>query len=1560
MNQDLDDRLIPNGEYRSAENISVGKSEADDIGALENIKGNFFKTSFGLNNNNLKVIGYYSDEPNNRFIVFLTDYNDTGSNPTLPSSGNACYIYQFNPANNNVNLLVSGVFLNFSISNPITGVDLIEDLLFFTDNRNQPRKINLETAINIPGYYYQETDISVAKYNPYQGISLLNRVKKTTTTATTTNTIAIADTSLIKKGMSVVQYGNAAIQPQDYIYVVSIIANTSVTINKSLSVLAGDVYFFSSTMSGEEITFDFNGGVAWPGDPQFLEDKFVRFSYRFKFDDGEYSIIAPFTQIGFIPKQKGYFLEGNENAAYRSTILEFMENGVQDIKLKIPLPDVQANIGIASTSTYKIIAIDILYKESDGISTKVLETIESFGSSSTDNTLVYDYQSRKPFRTLPTDQTVRVYDKVPVKALGQAVSGNRVIYGNFLDKYTSPRLLNYRVAVSPKSTSGIGFDNWAEYPNHSLKQNRTYQVGFILADKYGRQSDVILSNVDATIETDSGVVYGGSTVYAPYNSNNTNPNVRDWFGNALRVIVNNPGIQSGIEGNPSTSGTTNGQSGLYANPISDGFDISGITPTINTPTTIPIMNVPGFKYEFTATSSGGTVIANWGTRGGVSSTCQTPCSIDMAATLAITNGGTGYTVGDNLATTTLTGTGSNMKINILSVGFGGVITSAVVGGFSSSGGVNYFENDTIQPIQGTNTTSTITITANTGTLANIQVGDVITTSIAANSHLNGAVVTAILGSNSAGGLSPFAAWAVQINKPTAPGYVGPQGGDTTTYPLTFSRGGSVPAGIPVKGSFLRGEYIDYVEIEKITITGSVYTVYTKSEINESLYSLSVPASSPDNKFAYNINPEGWYSYKIVVKQQQQDYYNVYLPGILAGYPGQPQITSASTNAASVANTTLQFTNGSALQNNNDAIQVGMRVSGPNQASGTIVGDPTIVAKISKTDFRLSTNQTLNANLNLQFTPLEDLALFPINEIGKTANIVLINDNINKVPRDLLEVGPDQKQFRSSVQLFGRVTNNGLNYNSQYFPGTLSDTVVSISTASDSNINRSTILDQNYSNLYQFDTNPLIARVEVQTQAIVSAVGFDEPAGEATNVTLATAPTPAIEVGMIVVNNQPLSVFYGKAVAVVDVVLTTTSFTCRVADGFSSGNILFVKTIGSPSGSSNQGNVLIEPTLAVYETEPIESLLDIFWETDTVGLINDLNNLISSTFTGAAGWSSNFSWVQPESLASGGNVSTGIFPVDSIGTNLTNTRLVDSNNNVVNSIAATNVNGSAVGIILQPTLAYSVAAWDGSYKITTTSDFVFLNDANTRNFTIESIIRNGPLSTDEISSELSLGGALTNVAPSFVIPTNPLVISGTTTGVVTTYLDTSSTSSRTSNGSINTTDDQAQLKWSIVAGGTGDLFFSINENTGALTKTVSSVLAGSYTLSIKLEDTWNGTTVSTDDPKSLTLVQNLTINNTASGFQFAASPSGTRSQSCSVLPKNPLCGDNFYYNTTRASATPQVGDVIKIGPGNNAAFAGEGYYSFNCSQTGVNNRHFFNIVKLFGESDDGVVDEVDTC
>jgi hypothetical protein len=40
MNKDLDERLIPNGEYRDAMNIQVATSEGSDVGTAQNILGN--------------------------------------------------------------------------------------------------------------------------------------------------------------------------------------------------------------------------------------------------------------------------------------------------------------------------------------------------------------------------------------------------------------------------------------------------------------------------------------------------------------------------------------------------------------------------------------------------------------------------------------------------------------------------------------------------------------------------------------------------------------------------------------------------------------------------------------------------------------------------------------------------------------------------------------------------------------------------------------------------------------------------------------------------------------------------------------------------------------------------------------------------------------------------------------------------------------------------------------------------------------------------------------------------------------------------------------------------------------------------------------------------------------------------------------------------------------------------------------------------------------------------------------------------------------------------------
>jgi len=39
MNKDLDERLVPNGEYRDALNIEISTSEGSNVGSVQNIKG---------------------------------------------------------------------------------------------------------------------------------------------------------------------------------------------------------------------------------------------------------------------------------------------------------------------------------------------------------------------------------------------------------------------------------------------------------------------------------------------------------------------------------------------------------------------------------------------------------------------------------------------------------------------------------------------------------------------------------------------------------------------------------------------------------------------------------------------------------------------------------------------------------------------------------------------------------------------------------------------------------------------------------------------------------------------------------------------------------------------------------------------------------------------------------------------------------------------------------------------------------------------------------------------------------------------------------------------------------------------------------------------------------------------------------------------------------------------------------------------------------------------------------------------------------------------------------
>ena len=1103
MNKDIDARILPNNEYRNAVNVQVNKSEGANVGSLENVKGNVSVANIATHTGaaNLKCIGTLQDESSGISYLFFTDNDKVDYHPS--GSRSKHFIISFNSSNNELITLVTGAFLNFSTLSPVYASNIIENLLFWTDNRNQPRKINVNfantnTLEKNPTYYTTEDQISVAKYNPHDCIEMYaESALSTATTPGYESTMKDVSSKNLPNGgngelNAPVAAGATTMVVKNFVGDIQVQNSTTYDSGATVSYIdaSGNVQLISNAIVGQAAfssnlwTITLHNSVTFPaaldantviilnanpyydsqfaGDPTYLDDKFVRFSYRFKFDDNEYSLFSTFTQAAFIPKQDGYFMYvqkpdlkevNNESEASRSTIVNFVENKVDQIKLRIPLPFKNYNL----RNDLKVTEIDILYKESDQIPVKVIDTISEadiynasgtcqvksattntntvtvdniiggiqvgslvtgFGittrvtvlaytpdnpnvNPSTTGTIalssnqtlaenveltigepnyhVYDYQSKKPFRTLPERDLIRVYDKIPVKALAQEISGNRVIYGNYLNKYTAPEFIDYNLAITDKAA-------------FSLNGGTAQIVG--------------------TFPIGSTTITLGS--------------IKGEFLIGMIVICDG---------------------------VAPGTLITGITPsggnssiTLDTPTTGVLVNL-----QLVVLEPGGT---------------------------------------EQNTTSRIEYPNSSLKTN-----------------------------------------------------RNYQVGIVLSDRYGRQSGV-------ILSNNK------------EVSVSGSQTFIG-----STIYSPYITPNTS-PNSWP-------GDSI------KLIFNNQIATEYVGD------------VTSP------KYNPLGWYSYKIVVKQTEQEYYNVYLPGIMSGYP-------------------------------------------------------------------------------------EDLSL----EIGQTSHVVLTSDNINKIPRDLNEVGPTQDQFRSSIKLYGRVensptlinTNNFGLSNLQYYPGREFDIAITISPMND-------LFDYNpldpptpnyFPQFYTYTSNPYIARISTANTIGQSAnlnytavSGFaalndssstirlynvsGNPAGIGPGdsvtgpgfpedlITSGTSPfTGASSPGSLQVSagSTGLVLTFANALpqlgkGIVGQVLTGAGIASGTVITNIDGNEATMNqaasvlintqvTFTNPAQlvvdqavAFNEGDAItisssLKPGLqylAVYETEPVQSLLDIFWESSTTGIIQDINNII---------------------------------------------------------------------------------------------------------------------------------------------------------------------------------------------------------------------------------------------------------------------------------------------------------------------------------------------------------------
>lgn len=150
MNKEVDERLVPQGQYIDALNIRMGSTEQDEQGVIENALGNTQLTTLQYEgvplSSSARCIGAYEDGANETLYWFVHDSNF----PSSPT-GKIDLVVSFNTQSNVLTYHVisindgggSNTTLNFDPNYVITGVDLIDGLLYWTDDLNAPRKINV-------------------------------------------------------------------------------------------------------------------------------------------------------------------------------------------------------------------------------------------------------------------------------------------------------------------------------------------------------------------------------------------------------------------------------------------------------------------------------------------------------------------------------------------------------------------------------------------------------------------------------------------------------------------------------------------------------------------------------------------------------------------------------------------------------------------------------------------------------------------------------------------------------------------------------------------------------------------------------------------------------------------------------------------------------------------------------------------------------------------------------------------------------------------------------------------------------------------------------------------------------------------------------------------------------------------------------------------------------------------------------------------------------------------------------------------------------------------------
>ena len=410
MNKDLDERIIPNGQYRDAMNVKVTSSDDASVGTVQNLLGNYRVES--IVPPGYVCIATVADEKTNCLYWFVTN---------TETQKHAIVQYNIFEEEHKVVLLdADNSVLKFT-DKIITGVNIIDNLLFWTDNYSEPKRINIKDCIDGTNQLLQSLD-------------------------TTPHTKLVID----------------GVEGEN-------IKEEHITVIRKSPKLAPAIIINKPTDSNT---------------PMLFEKVFPRFSLRYKYKDGEYSSFGPFTDVVFNP----IYTEEHSVDDFYSTKESYntaMINSIKSIEIKNFIPgDIPKDV----------VQVEILYKEDGSSVVFSIKTIDYDHVEWSNNT--YTLNSQSIFAAIPSNQFLRPFDNVPIKALAQEITGNRLIYGNYTQNYDLTTFDGIKVDPKIQATYNLRplNDNFDNGGLPSLKAQREYQLGFVFGDKYGRETPVFTSD----------------------------------------------------------------------------------------------------------------------------------------------------------------------------------------------------------------------------------------------------------------------------------------------------------------------------------------------------------------------------------------------------------------------------------------------------------------------------------------------------------------------------------------------------------------------------------------------------------------------------------------------------------------------------------------------------------------------------------------------------------------------------------------------------------------------------------------------------------------------------------------------------------------------------------------------------------------------------------------------------------------------------------------------------------------------------------------------------------